>query len=382
MRILTRRDFLKSGAIAASAITAGLQPLPVLFAAHTKSDALASVSSINLHKTGEKSSWLRVKGKQIVTENDKPFLLAGIGYCRDVIISAQDDAVMQFCISHHLNMVRLAFYTQLFNNEPGHPINIDDHIKNFINPVVTAAKKAGIYVILDDHEYFHQIIDEKDARGVQKSKIWDDATVTNWIACWTKVASAYRDEPTVMGYELQNEPNGMEPGMVRDFYTRCLKAIRNVDQRHIIIVGSDDWSHARSMASTWAPVASTIDKPYNNVVFSFHDYPGDNDPPVVRNYIVKFRDTYHVPVLCTEFGATWWQHSEAECRAFEIGMLELFSNENIGWSIWALTCLVDNPKNQCDVPDHHAMGPPPTYDSCAYSDIWPSFAQKMTDRNA
>ena len=41
-------------------------------------------------------AWLKVKGPQIVTANGREFLPAGIGYCRDVIITNQDDAVMEF----------------------------------------------------------------------------------------------------------------------------------------------------------------------------------------------------------------------------------------------------------------------------------------------
>lgn len=343
--------------------------------------APASVSlPVNLfgYRRDYSYAWLKVKGKQIVTSSDEqPFIPVGIGYGRDVIIPAQDEEVMKFCKSHHLNTVRLAFYTRRFNGDAKKPINIDEHIKNHLEPVVAAAKRNGMYVILDDHEYFHQRIDEANARGKQESKIWEPEVVENWIACWTKIATVYRDEPHVLGYELQNEPNDMSPEMVRDFYTRCIKAIRKVDQKHIILVGTNNWSHARALDITWAPVAATLDAPYNNVVFAFHDYPEDNHPWIVQKHVVEFRDKYNVPVMCTEFGATHWQHGETVCREFQAGMLALFAKENIGWMIWALKRLEDNPRNPYNEVDKTGMGPPKKFDSCPYSDLWPPVAKIM-----
>jgi hypothetical protein len=323
-------------------------------------------------------AWLKVDGPQIVSARDgKPFIPVGIGYARNVIIPAQDDAVMKFCRSHHLNTVRLAFYTARFNGDYSRPIDIDQHIADHIEPVVDAARRNGMYVILDDHEYFHERIDEAAARGKQNSRIWSAKTVDNWIESWKKVAAAYKDEPHVLGYELQNEPFGMEPEMVRDFYSRCIKAIREVDQKHIILVGTCVWSHARVLEKTWGAAAATIDAPYNNVVFAFHEYPKDDHPPIVQKHITEFRAKYQVPVLCTEFGATHWQHGATDCRLFISGMLGMFAKENVGWMIWALKTLEDNPRNPYNEIDKTGLGPPREFDSCPYSDMWPAVAEIM-----
>lgn len=327
-------------------------------------------------------AWIRVRGSEFVTSplsegGEKPFIPVGIGYCRDVIIKAQDPEVMKFCKERNLNTVRLSFYTRYFNNKKDRPIDIDEHICTFIDPVVQAAKKEGLYVILDAHEYLSAEINEETARQKQKARTWDEAEIQEWIDAWRKVADHYKDEPFVLGYEIMNEPHDIEPEDARHILTRCLKAIREVDQRHIVFLSNNDWSHARSMETTWGETASTVDAPYNNVAFTFHDYPEDNHPWEVQKSVTTFRKKHNVPVLCTEFGATHWNKSETVCREFQAGMLALFAKEDIGWMIWALKTLKDNPRSPYNQVDKVGMGPPPSHDSCQYSDLWIPVARIM-----
>ena len=108
------------------------------------------------YRADDAHTWLRVKGKEIVTsplakDGEKRFIPVGIGYCRDVIIPAQDEEVMKFCKARGMNTIRLPFYVRFFNNNESMPLDIDEHIRDFILPVVLAAKRHNLYVILDDH---------------------------------------------------------------------------------------------------------------------------------------------------------------------------------------------------------------------------------------
>ncbi|XHR27337.1 MAG: glycoside hydrolase family 5 protein [Chthoniobacteraceae bacterium] len=350
--------------------------LPLLILINSLAQSVAGNSAPN------EAVWLRVKDQQIVTSplapgGEKPFIPVGIGYCRDVLISAQDDAVMKYCKERYLNTVRLSFYLLTFNGHADRPINVDAHIRDFIDPVVDAAKRANMYVILDDHEYLSSAVDEATARQKQEAKSWDEATVQQWIDGWVKVAERYQNDPNVLGYELINEPHDIAPEDAREKITRCLQAIRKVDQRHIILVGNNDWSHARSMEATWGPTASTVDAPFNNVVFTFHDYPDDNHPWEVQRHITTFRGKHKVPVLCTEFGSTPWNKTETVCREFQCGMLTLFAKENVGWMIWALNRLKDDPRAVWVDPSKPPVGQHDVGDSCAYSDLWKPVARIM-----
>lgn len=286
--------------------------------------------------------WLDVKGRDIVTSpasrgGERPFYPVGVGYARNVIVRGYDEEVAAYCKSMSLNTLRLAFYTTRFNNRAHEPLAFDD-ITSFIDPVVDAAKRHGLYVILDDHAYFKNEIDEETARGEQASAGWTESRFQNWVDRWVQVATHYKDEPYILGYELCNEPV-CDPKTARKWYQRCIAAIRKVDDRHIILVGTHHWSHARALEATWEGLADMIDAPCNRVVFAFHDYPLDNNPWEVQAYIRAFQKKYNVPVLCTEFGGGG--KPELVHREFQSGMLAMFAFERVGWMIWTLSYAPD-----------------------------------------
>ena len=288
-------------------------------------------------KAPDEHLWLRVKGRHIVTSplaegGERPFIAAGVGYGKDVILHGYDDEVASFCAAMGLNTIRLAFYNQYFNNRAAEPLAFEDVVA-FTQPVVDAARRHGLYVILDDHAYFKDEIDEATARGEQKGAGWTTARFEEWVRCWGRVAEHYKNEPRVLGYELCNEPV-CEPAVARKWYRRAIEEIRRHDTRHIILVGTHHWSHARALEATWHDLADKLDAPYDNVVFAFHDYPLDNAPPDVARHLAAFQARYNVPVMCTEFGGGGTP--ERIHREAQAGMLALFSREGIGWMLWTL----------------------------------------------
>jgi len=281
--------------------------------------------------------WLRVKGRQIVTSplaagGEVPFIPAGVGYGKDVTLHGYDEEVAAFVKKMGLNTIRLAFYNQYFNSRATEPLEFRDVVA-FVDPVIAAAKRHGLYVILDDHAYFKDEIDEATARGEQKSAGWTTQRFEAWVRAWGRVAERYRNEPYVLGYELCNEPV-CEPEVARKWYKRAVDEIRRHDRRHIVILGAHHWSHSRSMEDTWRDIADKIDAPYDNAVFSFHDYPLDDPPAVVMRNLQAFQAKYDVPVLCTEFGGGGTP--ERVHRETQSGMLALFTRLGVGWMLWTL----------------------------------------------
>jgi hypothetical protein len=332
--------------------------------------------------------WLSVNGRHIVTSDkadggSKPFIASGVGYARNVIIPEQDEEVAAFCKSMGLNTIRLPFYLRYFNNREHEPIDLEHHLTTFVDPVILAAKRHGLYVILDCHSYFTGQVDEANARKNQKNlKRWTPEGLAEWSRRWGVVAERYKDEPYVMGYELCNEPHDIEPALVREYYSKAREEIRKVDQKHILFVGTCDWSHARALDKTWGGYTQTFDAPYNNTVYAFHDYPTDNHPPIVQQHIVDFMNKYNVPVMCTEFGASWWDHDETVCREFQAGILGVFAKQDVGWMVWALKRVENDPRHPHPLPKKVAEKLPEDqrpkgFDSCAYSDIWGPIAKIM-----
>ena len=67
----------------------------------------------------------------------------------------------------------------------------------------------------------------------------------NLVAIWTNIANRYKDEPTIMGYDLINEPlpvrlptETAEQALdkYKNLASRIATAIRSVDTNHILFV--------------------------------------------------------------------------------------------------------------------------------------------------
>jgi hypothetical protein len=95
-----------------------------------------------------------------------------------------------------------------------------------------------------------------------------------------------------------------------------IKAIRETDTNHILILEGADWAGNFDIFSS--PVA-------NNVVYSFHKYWTAPVSSSVQEYI-DFRDRYNVPVWMGESG----ENSAAWIHTF----VQVLDENQIGWCFW------------------------------------------------
>lgn len=192
-----------------------------------------------------------------------------------------------------------------------------------LDPVVEWCRKAGLYVILDLH----------CAPGGQTGTNIDDSWGYPWlyespksqqqtIDIWARLAKHYRDNPTVLGYDLLNEPIPHFPQLrkynadLEPLYRRITAAIRKVDQQHVVILGGSQWD---SNFSVFGPPFD------NNVMYTFHKYWIPPTKAVIQQYL-DFRDKYNVPIWLGESG-----ENNDQWIADFVRMLE--ANE-IGWCFW------------------------------------------------
>lgn len=224
------------------------------------------------------------------------------------------------------NSVRPALNARLFLSETDPPVRIDEGFI-LLDQLVGWCKTHGIYVILDMHAapggQTGQNIDDS-ARDqpelFQQSKYQD-----RLVDLWKDIARRYKDEPTVAGYDLLNEPLPERTGAAKahkaqlePLYQRLTQAIRRIDTRHIVIVEGADW------ANDW----SVFSKPFDtNLVYQFHYYCWDNPAKLkdVRNYL-DYRKRFNAPIWAGETGegdnTIYW------------GTTDYFEANNIGWSFW------------------------------------------------
>ena len=224
------------------------------------------------------------------------------------------------------NTVRLPFHYKLFTNEDymGLTNNQDGFAR--IDSLVSWCKKEGLYLILDMH----------DAPGGQTGDNIDDSYGYPWLFesvqsqdlycdIWIQIADRYKDEPTILGYELLNEPiahyfdNKEElNAKLPDVYKKGIAAIREVDNNHIILLGGSQWN------GNFEPLKN-IDFGDNKIMYTCHRYGGDPTPEAIQNFI-EFRDSVNLPMYMGEIGHNTDEWMTTFCKTME--------DNNIGWTFW------------------------------------------------
>ncbi len=224
------------------------------------------------------------------------------------------------------NSVRPALNARLFLTESDPPLRVNEGFE-LLDNLVKWCKARGIYVIIDMH----------GAPGGQTGQNIDDSAndkpelfmqtkhQDRLVDLWTAIAKRYQDEPAVAGYDLLNEPLPGRTGAAAQFkdqveplYQRITKAIRQVDQKHMIILEGMDWSN------DW----SVFTKPFDgNLVYQFHYYCWDTP--------ARLKSIQHYVDMGKRFNAPVWVGETGE-RDGTIywATTEYFEANNIGWSFW------------------------------------------------
>jgi endoglucanase len=240
---------------------------------------------------------------------------------RDVYVAKED---IDFLKVAGFNTVRVPMSWRLFVEEG------NDGATRFEGPgwalidrLVDWCRNAGLRVILDMHS----------APGGQTGHTYDDGTgypllfyVPQYrqltFALWQKLAARYRDEPTVLGYDLLNEPispfndmSYLNPRLDL-FYRDLVAAIRRIDPNHAVLLGGAQWDTNFGV----------FGRPFDaNAIYTFHKFWFDPNRAAVQEYI-NYSNQWNVPVIMGETGEyndDW--NAKARKVQEQIG---------IGWIFW------------------------------------------------
>jgi aryl-phospho-beta-D-glucosidase BglC (GH1 family) len=234
-------------------------------------------------------------------------------------------ADIDFIAAQGANTIRLPFNYKLFTDEDYMGQTGQKQAFLLIDRVVEWCKANGLYLILDMH----------DCPGSQTGDNIDDGYGYPWLFesersqqlfcdIWQQIARHYQDEPTILGYELMNEPiahyfenKDTLYTLLQPLYKRAVKAIRTVDQNHVILLGGAHWNSFFFMFDDW-----TFDK---NIMFTCHRYGGPATKEAIKDYI-DFRDKTQLPMYMGEIG-----HNTDEWQA---QFVEVMKQNNIGYTFW------------------------------------------------
>ena len=234
-------------------------------------------------------------------------------------------ADIDFIAAQGANTIRLPFNYKLFTDEDYMGQTGQKQAFQLIDRVVEWCKADGLYLILDMH----------DCPGSQTGDNIDDGYGYPWLFesersqqlfcdIWQQIARHYQDEPTILGYELMNEPiahyfenKDTLYTLLQPLYKRAVKAIRTVDENHVILLGGAHWNSFFFMFDDW-----TFD---NNIMFTCHRYGGPATSEAIKDYI-DFRDKTRLPMYMGEIG-----HNTDEWQA---QFVEVMKQNNIGYTFW------------------------------------------------
>ena len=214
------------------------------------------------------------------------------------------------------NAIRVPLHYGLFESDGAEGFKLLDRL-------IVWSRAEGLYVVLDLHA----------APGGQTGANIDDSAGYPWlyqspqeqehlIAIWRRLATHYRDEPAVLGYDLLNEPIPHFPKLaplnplLEPLYKKLSGEIRKIDTHHILFLGGAQWDSNFSV----------FGKPFDtNAAYTFHKYWTAPDESVLRQYI-DFRERYDVPIWMGESGENTDEWIAQFVKALE--------KNNIGWAFW------------------------------------------------
>ncbi|KAF2512566.1 cellulase family glycosylhydrolase [Flavobacterium foetidum] len=190
-----------------------------------------------------------------------------------------------------------------------------------------------IYLILDLHaapggQGNDAAISDYDTT---KPSLWQsEANQKKMIALWKKLAARYRDKEWIGAYDIINEPNwnftgsnknGCDEnsnGPLRDLMVAVTKAIREVDNNHLIFIEGNCWgNNYNGIFPLWD----------DNMALSFHKYWNYNTKESIQK-MLDYRTQYNVPI--------WLGESGENSNVWFKDALTLVENNNIGWAFWPM----------------------------------------------
>ena len=223
--------------------------------------------------------------------------------------------------------------------------------------IVDTCRKNGIYVIFDLH-----VVDGGQNNGGIRSqkggytfyKEEGKKSQENALKIWNIIATRFKDNPAVAGYELLNEPGPSgsdEITSYENFIKKAYNEIRNVEKnsknKHIIIIESP-------MKSATEHSLNGLKTPsqygFSNVVYSVHDYFTNNLDILPGNTIkgagtandvkkavkakvdqdVKEMKEYNIPLYVGETNFLWKDTSNVWNYA-----MSLYETNFISYTFWS-----------------------------------------------
>ena len=259
--------------------------------------------------------------------------------------------------AYGFNSVRIPINWRILLEDEPKLCFIEDGFK-IIDRCIDWCEKRNLYVFLD----LHGAVGGQTGTHIDDSinniprLFIDEHCYSRTLELWRELARRYRDRWIVGGYDLLNEPLSGDHKKYTDrlskFYDDCIKAIREIDSRHMIIIEGTDGSSNPSVFTK---------KFDDNSVISPHMYcllPSEEtfDP------WIKLSEKFNLPLWLGETGRgrpEWFTASYT--LALQLGMgVNFWPWKRTAWKVGA--CSVPAPEGWEEIVAYTKGGKHPGYE--------------------
>ena len=236
---------------------------------------------------------------------------------RDKYIDEDD---IRFIGSAGFNVIRVPLDFRLFVTTDGKFEGVGYAL---IDRLVGWAKQAGVRVILDLHAApGGQVGASHDGGSGFPLLFYSRTNQDLTVQFWRTLAQRYGNDPTVLGYDLLNEPIAphhdtkyLEPRL-QPLLERLTKAVREVAPHQVIFIEGSRWG------TSWHPLGPPF---ADNLVYTYHSYWASPRRNTIQPQL-NFRDRYNVPILIAETGEATDQ--------WITDFRTMHESYGIGWIFW------------------------------------------------
>ena len=316
--------------------------------------------------TGPPLTRLHTSGSRILDAAGTPFRIRAANWFGLETVSCAPDGLWKISLDGGMttiaglgfNTIRLPYSSQCLQQRT--PATGIDATRNpdlqkktplqIMDAVVASARSHGLRVILDRHR----------PDSAAQSELWYTAAYpeSTWIADWVMLAKRYRNDPAVVGADLDNEPHGSACWgcgvAARDWAAaakRAGDAVGAADPHLLIIVEGIEKSAAGTYAQWGGELQDVAAHPLllgvaHQLVYSPHDFPSSvNMHPwfTAKNYPANLPGMWDrnfgylqknnlAPVLLGEFGTKLESTSDRQW----MGALVSYLDQNkMSFGYWA-----------------------------------------------
>ena len=356
--------FVVLAALAVGAVSLPGAAASVPVAAISPVAATASAPSLAAASTSL-PGWLPTSGSTIRTATNKKYVIKAVAWFGMETSNCAPHGLWTIRLEDGLKQIRSMGFNSIrlpFSNEclAASATNSINFAKNpslegksplkVMDYVIAKAADAGLTVILDRHR----------PDSAAQSSLWytDRYSEAKWISDWKSLAKRYKKTPSVIGFDLHNEPHGSacwgcgdKKTDWRAAATRAGNAVLSVNPNLLIIVEGVEKQSDSSYTWWGGGLAGAKAKPVklakaHRVVYSPHEYPASifaqkwfsapnypNNLPGVWDaswgYLVKQNIA---PVLVGEFGTKLETSSDKQWLKKLVTYLDRYGFSFAYWS--------------------------------------------------